>query len=232
MLYIIFGNLGSGKTLLLTYIACKLSHKRIYANFNIKRMNCHYLEAIDLINLPNEVEVLLDEGYSWLESRISGSDLNRYLSYLYFQSRKRNNNFYITVQMVSSLDKRYRNQADYIIEANLIGTIEKPSAFTYTIIRTKDLKSVKKRFDIQFAKKYFKLFDTKQIVRPFNQSKLEFTIRKDDPKKMIEYCKEIAEKVKENTTIFTHNSIKMMLMELGYDKVYEPTVYSILHRDF
>ena len=223
MLIIILGILGSGKTLLLTYFASKLKNRTIYANYELKLENYHSLKPIDLITLPTDIEVFLDEGYAWLESRISASQLNRYMSYLLFQSRKRNTNFYITAPLFSTLDKRFKLYADYIIMCE-----RKKDGFKYTSILRKNSRVKKFLFPMSKAKEIFKYYDTYEIVEPMNIANMEYNIIKNDKKELLRISTEIANKIKLDLEIITHDSIKLALLKLGIDKNYEGYVYSIL----
>lgn len=223
MLIIILGILGSGKTLLLTYFASKLKDRIIYSNYELKLENYHPLKPIDLITLPTNIEVFLDEGYAWLESRISASQLNRYMSYLLFQSRKRNTNFYITAPLFSTIDKRFKLYADYIIMCE-----RKKDGFKYTSILRKNSRVKKFFFPMSKAKEIFKLYDTYEIVEPMNNANLEYNIIKNDKQELLKISTVIANKIKPDLKRITHNSIKLALLKEGLDKNYEGYVYAIL----
>lgn len=222
MLISIIGSIGSGKTLLCVILASK-SSKRVFSNFQIDIKNYNELEVIDLLNLENDIIVIIDEAYTWLESRTSLSTLNRYLSYIIFQSRKRNLDVFTTSQMFSSVDIRFREQSNIIIECNRID-----DNFHYTF------KDVGKRIISTFvlplknAKKYFKLYDTNEIVEPNRKNELEFNILEQYPNKLLERVKIISKEIKENLKRITHDSIKASLLLNGYNTKYEKYVYLYL----
>ena len=120
---LILGGLGSGKTLFMTILA-KMIAKPIFSNYALK--------FSDIAVKPLEIEklfhseyqnccVLMDEAYIYLESRISGSEMNRCLSYVLFQSRKRGVILILTAQLSSSVDVRFRELVDIVIHCEKMG---------------------------------------------------------------------------------------------------------------
>ena len=227
MLISILGSWGSGKTLFLTYLA-KNFKRDIYSNFKLKLKNYKPLTVIGLLNLPNNIEVFLDEAYTWLESRVSSKALNRYLSYILFQSRKRTINIYITAQLFSSVDTRFRQQSSIIIFCKRID-----DGFQYKILNRENncINCLVLPFDK--AKQYYKYYDTYEIVEPFQKGKFEFQLLQSDTKKLFEVSKKIALKIvkdiKGNKP--THQNVKIALMSNGYTKDFETYVYAYLHSD-
>ena len=225
MLISILGNWGSGKTLFLVYLAKKFK-REIHSNFELKLKNYKSLTVIDLLNLPNNVEVFLDEAYTWLESRVSSKALNRYLSYILLQSRKRTINIYITAQLFSTVDTRFRQQSSIIIFCKRI-----EDGFQYKILNRDNncINCLVLPFDK--AKQYYKYYDTYEIVEPYEKGKLEFQLLQSNPKLLFDTSKKIALKIlKEFKDIKpTHQNVKIALMSNGFDKNYEPYVYAYLH---
>ena len=113
MLILVRGDVGSGKTLWATGYALD-DWRALYANYRIRRKGWHDLKPEVLITLDEEPSlIIMDEGYTWLESRTSSSHLNRYLSYILFQSRKRQMDIIITAQLSRSIDVRFRLMANF-----------------------------------------------------------------------------------------------------------------------
>jgi len=118
------GGFGSGKTLMLTmlgYDYLKKEKVKVYSNYHL---TYNYLPlTLDFIldAVINNVELhdailLGDEIYTWLESRDSGSDVNKIFSYFIMQSRKRNVTIAYSAQLDSMVDKRLRLLASLKIE--------------------------------------------------------------------------------------------------------------------
>jgi len=233
MLYLILGKMGSGKTLLMTFILLNIditgsTIRHLFANYKIyHKTSVKIIKVYNLLNLPNHSEIFMDEGYTWLESRISSNHLNRYLSYILLQSRKRDTNFYITIQDLSTIDKRFRYQCDYLILCEKKGTEKNPIAFIYTVINRNNGNVYKKTFSIDQAKKLFYRYDTNQIIEPFNNKKLEYSLLKENPKLLVKRAEKIAKEIRISGKI-THDKVKLAIMREGLDVNFEPIVYLIL----
>lgn len=229
MLISVLGNLGTGKTLFLTYIATKFN-RDVYSNYELKLNHYKPLKVIDLLNLPNDIEVFIDEGYTWLESRVSSKALNRYLSYILLQSRKRTINIYITAQLFSTVDLRFREQSNIIIICKRID-----DGFSYRLIN-RDTNSIKS-FILPYekAKLFYKYYDTYEIIEPFEKRKLEFQLIKSDTELLLNTSKDIAWKIHKdkgfNTKGYTHQNTKIVLLKNGFEKEFEPYVYAFLHSE-
>ena len=227
MLISILGNLGTGKTLFLAYISTKFNRK-VYSNFELKNKFYEPLKVIDLLNLPNNIEVFIDEAYTWLESRVSSKALNRYLSYILLQSRKRTINIYITAQLFSTVDLRFREQSNIIILCKKID-----NGFHYKLFN-RDNNSMK-AFILPFekAKDFYQVYDTYEIIEPFEKRKLEFQLISSDTELLLNTSKKIAfelhDKIKDNK--YTHQNVKLALLENGFEPQYEPYVYAFLHSE-
>ena len=222
MLISVLGNLGSGKTLFLAYMSSKIK-REIYSNFKLNIDNYVKLEVVSLLNLPNNIDVFIDEGYTWLESRVSNKVLNRYLSYILLQSRKRTINIFITAQLFSTVDIRFRHQSDILIFCNKI-----KKSFQYKILNVRN--NIYKNFIFPFdiAKKYYDIYDTYEIVEPYQKEQMEFTILQSDTKKLFKKAKLIAIQIKKDLKRITHNNVKLTLLKNGFAKDYEPYVYMYL----
>ena len=225
MLISILGNWGSGKTLFLAYLSTKLK-RDIYSNFKLKVKNYKKLEIIDLMKLPNNIEVYIDEGYTWLESRVSSKALNRYLSYILLQSRKRTINIYITMQLFSTIDLRFREQSNIIIFCK-----KKDEGFEYKVFNRDNGYISIFMFPLNKAKEYYDIYDTYEIVEPYEKNKLEFQLLQSYPKLLFDTSKKIAIKIKDKiqNNKYTHQNIKIALISNGFDKNYEPYVYAYFH---
>lgn len=222
MLISIDGNIGSGKTLLLVIIATT-SKRKIYSNFQLDLPLYHELEVINLVNLENNINVFIDEAYTWLESRTSFKTLNRYLSYIIFQSRKRNIDVYITSQMFSTVDIRFREQSNIRIRCE---RIDDNFHYYFNIVGNNSINHF--ILPLKEAKEYFKLYDTMEIIEPNNKQELEFDLLKQYPNQLLMKVIEITEVIKPNLKKITHNSIKASLLMNGYNTSYEKYIYLYL----
>lgn len=187
----IIGNRGSGKTSLLALLATRMNDKPIYSNFWLDLPNFKPLRIYDLLNLPTNIYMFLDEGYTWLESRTSMSELNRYISYLLFQSRKRSMDIYLTAQLFSTVDKRFREQADYIVECYTRYDL-KNDDFYYKVNESATYRTASFMIPYELMQYYFDVFDTDQIIEPHRKDIMEFHLVKDNAGLLFEQTEKIA----------------------------------------
>lgn len=176
MLAVMTGKPGQGKTSLLTYFLVNdyATHKReIVANYNLK-FPYRQLTDRDLEQLLageqelNNVSLGLDEIWLLMDSRLSATDQNLFMSYLYLQSRKMNVDIYGTAQSFGQIDKRFRKNTDYVIECEKKGD----SIFwtSYDMDALKNGTCIPKKH-ITNMKAIWDLFDTRQIMKPFRLNK-------------------------------------------------------------
>jgi len=182
MLGEVMGHLGSGKTLWLTALTQEVSpNTKIYANYHIDCKNFKLVDVQDLEEIKNGL-LLIDEAYLWLESRTSGSELNRYLSYLIFQSRKRGFDVFASTQINTALDLRFRMLTDVKIMAlgrNNLG-------FCYLFNGWGNLKKI--IYPMEKVEKIFKIYDTLEYP--------DVEITSYEPKRMNQYINEIINMIK------------------------------------
>jgi len=222
ILVCILGPQGSGKTILMVYLASQ-SKREVYSNFKIHIPNYKKLEIMDLLELKNDIDVLIDEGYTWLESRTSSSHLNRYLSYIVLQARKRTIDIIISAQLFSTLDVRFRQQSDVIIKCKKV-----KQGFRYSLLFVQSNKVKTFILKIRNARKLFEMYDTYEIVEPYIKAELEASLRKKTPKDKWVEIKEISEKIKNDITKLTHPRVLNALMKNGFKAILEEQVYAYL----
>lgn len=234
MLIVVVGLRGSGKSLYLAMMALK-SNRPVYSNFTIKCKDFHFLDVVDILNLPTEIEVMLDEAYTWIEARTSTKALNRYMSYIAFQLRKRNMNIFLSVQQFSTIDVRYRNEWDTIVKCERVNngnSDKKKWDFKYSFLDKRSLKSGSWRLPYESATKYFDYFDTYEIVEPYDKEKLELEILKDAPDLFWSKVVKVGDELLPTLDKITKDSVKVGLLKLGYDKSYANYVYLYLKKYF
>lgn len=191
MLIIVRGDVGSGKTLFMTGYALDDS-RPLYANYHIKRKGWHDLKPETLMSLDKPSLVCLDEGYVWLESRTSSSHLNRYLSYILFQSRKRNMDIIITAQLSRTIDVRFRLMANFDVycEATDVG-------FYYEITKLSARRLYRPTLFIlpfESAEQIYPKYETYEKI-PINKDLIEDVT--DDKTEVIRQVDEVVDKLLE-----------------------------------
>ena len=224
VLTIILGNLGSGKTYIMTLLT--YSDKReLWSNYKINSERYKQLDIIDLFDLPDNIILLMDEGYAWLESRASGDALNEYLSNILYHSRKTFSDIYITTPDFSTIDKRFRKLVNYIIFCKhrdnflsddfqfLFYDKENHSFGSHTILYSN-------------AKKYFNLYNTYEKIESHRKRKLEFKLLSKYPLRLKEYVIDLVESINGKISgLITHDKVKDYLLMEGIDLAFEKTIY-------
>jgi len=224
MLVIILGNLGSGKTFIMTLLT--YSDKReIWSNYKVNSEKYRKLDVVDLLDLPDNIILLMDEAYAWIESRVSSSTLNEYLSSILFHTRKTNTDIYLTTPMLSTIDKRFRHQANFIILCEHRENFEVDD-FHFTFFNVNNNTYGSSTILYSEAKRYFNLYDTYEKIESHRKKGLQFNILKKYPIRLKEYIFDLTEIVssKLNGKI-THDIVKDCLLMEGIDLAYEPLVY-------
>lgn len=224
MLVIILGNLGSGKTLIMTFLAL-LNNKLIWSNYFIDSINYRELEVIDLFDLPDNINLLMDEGYAWLESRASHDSLNEYLSSILYHSRKTFTDIYITTPDFSTIDKRFRKLANYIIFCEHRENFEIDD-FHFIFYDKENNSYGNITLDYLDSKPFFKLYNTYEKVESNRKKGLEFNLLKKYPMRLRDYIIELTEMIKtELNGKITHDLVKDKLLMNGIDLAYEKYIY-------
>jgi len=228
----ILGNLGSGKSLLLAVLAKRLK-RTIYSNFKLNIPNYKPLSLFDLIDLENNINVFIDEAWTWIDSRVSGSAVNRYCSYVILQSRKTFTDVFITAQMFSTVDIRFRIQSNVIIKCKAIGKQKYykavvPIKFQYTIINKENHSRNVKDLYFDDAIKYFKVFDTLEIIDSSEKEALEFYLVVKNPNMLKKKVIQIAKSIEPDINEITHPSVKFALLMNAVPLQYEQYVYNYI----
>lgn len=229
----IIGGLGSGKTLLMTYLGYHMS-RTIYSNYKLNFTNYRALDLLDLLNLPNNINVFLDELTAWLDSRVSAKATNRYLSYIFLQSRKMNTDIYATCQLFGSVDLRFRELSDVIIECEAVNEMKYndmivPEFFVYRIYdRNKGSFSVKKLM-YSDALPIFEMYNTYEIVEPIDKNELEAEIIKRDSRLLKKKLREIINQIDDDVIEPTKDVIESALQLHNIPRKYFKFVYNVLN---
>jgi hypothetical protein len=224
MLCIVVGDLGSGKTLLLTYIASHTPDCPILANYTLKIPNYQKLEPETLLDAnlgKGKKLILMTEAYTWLESRTSGKGTNLYLSYVLFQSRKRGLDFYLDAQLGSTIDVRFREMANIVILCEKV-----KEGFRYDIIKRSYTNPVRMAQLLTFAKaeKYYPMYDTTELTLPSNMQELSMEFLFNDPQKLNILIEEAIIKIGDIGKI-TKERVEIAITQKGYPQKLARYVY-------
>ena len=229
----IYGKGGSGKNTIVAYLIKKnprlLKFKK-YVNFILHFPNTEKIDSIKLFELDEKdtgepLLVIWDEAYTeGLDNRDSFSDENKIQSYLLFQARK-NNMSIISIAQLNMLDTRWRQ-----LEENYIYCYPRPiydknfkdykGDFNYAFVSNDGLKPTVTKFSLRYkdAQRVFRYFETKKIILPKNFAEMKHKALMKNPKELLNYVDEIAEKIRKSYDItaikVTHDNVKKMMLEL------------------
>lgn len=226
------GDVGSGKTLIATCMAAddEMENDRpIYSNYKLNLTNYIELFPETLNTLEDKSSlILIDEAYIWLESRTSGKEINRYLTYILFQLRKRKLDIILTNQLLETIDTRFRQMRNFQIECERIGPKDDPIAFKYLIgeVNTKRRKKPKTlTMPVSVARKIYPLFDTHERIPIDENLVANITVNKKDMlKKIDEIVKTILKKAPAEK--ITRSIIQNYCFRNSYPKSYINPIYS------
>ena len=186
--YFLYGQRGSGKTLLATmemYFDF-LEGKELWSNTPLSEHLPHkYVDIRQLISesftIPNDDKkrtLLIDETHTQMDSRTSQSQHNRMLVNFITQARKRNFRILYTSQILIGYDIRVRALTDRVIRClPVIDRLDlglgddnypEPTLFQYITYVPQEGWRVENSFTIPrgVARLFYPLYDTKEIVMP------------------------------------------------------------------
>lgn len=227
-LYSVVGDWGTGKTLLTTYIALEVA-LLVLANYEIR---CDRWKRLTLDNIFTEAFnciLIIDEAYTWIDSRSSGKDLNKYMSYILEQIRKRGVTIFLTYQELSLIDVRFRRQIDRYIFCSKHGSTDEPY-YKYTVMKNANSPRKTWVMPYQIAKKVYDCYNTEEIITPPDFSRVEMNAMAfAEPKDVLGqarlYAGQIVGKVGSN---ITRERVEIALMEKNISPAYAKVVYNLL----
>jgi hypothetical protein len=116
VLLCITGELGTGKTLALTYLAYRnyLEGQKIYANYLLYGIPFYYVRTIPQLEQMQDGFFAGDELWSWTDARCPLKKRTQIVNRIILRSRKENLTIAYTAQSFSQIDMRVRNITDYL----------------------------------------------------------------------------------------------------------------------
>mgnify|MGYP001772909315 CR=1 FL=1 len=124
VLFAIFGELGTGKTLSavsLTFRNWIKKRTKVYSNIPLYKIPYHLIDSLDKLDMMRDGVVLADEMWTLLNARRSTSKTNRLVSSILLKSRKRDLVYFFTSQLLDLIDKTVRRIIDFSAYPVLVG---------------------------------------------------------------------------------------------------------------
>lgn len=180
------GDIGTGKTLMLTFFTLLYyaGGANIYANYVLEKIKYKPLNKLkSLLDLEIGQNFLaIDEGWLSMDSRRSGSTGNILMSRGILQSRKRCADVGITAQFLSSIDCRVRGLASYVLKPEIHETLRgKPYSIKVEFFKQRDFERNTGRpiltqiFPMQFGSiDICEMYNTKEIVGEMGDNTREY----------------------------------------------------------
>lgn len=231
MLGLMCGNIGEGKTIFLVYLCWKLHcwnlqvaekyRVPIFTNFMLKYPEARSIGVSDLLQAGGLKSgfMVLQEAYTWMESRASSSLLNRYVSYFIFQSRKRNVDVFADAQLGSTIDLRLYELA------HIIGLARKDMpnrVFTYQFAIRSGLgiRLVKVKLPMLIASMFWDDYNTDEPAPPLGVEELQFQMDKYSPVKINVRVDDMVSKLlgegKYSNAVYYVNNVPHKFAEIPY----------------
>ena len=232
-LTLVLGPRGSGKT---NFIIKKVreSLRDIYSNVKINLPNYKKFELENLYDIPPNVELIFDEGYAIIDSRLSMGYIASAVTYIAFQLRKTNVNIFITAQQVGSIDVRYRKEWDYVVMCERSPNNKKDWRlwdFLYTILCKRTGTTTRWLWEYKKSLSNFFYYDTNQIIQPRNKSRIFYELKKTNPEMYYQWGLIIYKKIQDQIKKGTKNEIELTLLKNGYTSMWKNIVYLHHHNN-
>lgn len=223
-LTIIVGDVGSGKTLLMTYL-CSLEQRPVYANYRINKENWNRLQPQMIYDISDSL-IAIDELFVWLNSRVSSSVLHEYLTAMLLQSRKNKTDYIGTVQMFRTVDINFREMCDYVIIARNDTANQQ---FRYELMKNSSIKPFVKHFVIPYSKAamIFPLYDTNEKI-PVSPDVLGGAIV--DKRDILPEVEEHIERMllKGPPKAWSRSAVDGYCTEVGLSQIHARTIYNAI----
>jgi len=227
---ILVGDIGSGKTLMLSVLA-SASDRKVYANFNLNLPNAERIKVFGLDELEDDCDIFLDEIHMEADSRIATSIANRYKSYEALQQRKDTADIYGSTQFFHMIDNRLRDLTHVVVKCTCIGDRYDPEGFYYEFLDVASGVIDELYLPIENARQFFDIYDTKEKINP---AKKQFYIlqrlKSEDSPAFMKRCEEIAFEIKPLMSKITKDETTNVLLENNYPAFIMSQVYFYLKK--
>ena len=116
VLFGICGELGSGKTLSLTYLTFRnwfYRKMKVFSNYHLFGIPYYYIEYVSQFNYMKDGVACMDELWRVCDARMSRTTKNQFTADILARSRKRHLTYLFTAQVLDTVDGRIRKVQDF-----------------------------------------------------------------------------------------------------------------------
>jgi hypothetical protein len=116
VLFCFVGDLGSGKTLSLTFLTWKnwfYRKKKIYSNYHLFKIPYVWVDSVSTMETMSHGWFSADEFWLWVDALDSKEKKNRVVTNILLKSRKRDLTYAYTSQTINQLNLRVRKVQDF-----------------------------------------------------------------------------------------------------------------------
>lgn len=188
----IFGPPGSGKGIFMMYHAY-YSQKPLYSNFPMTLPGYHELTLDFLLEVQENVDIFITEGWNWLNAHHHGAAINQLWDSVLFQGRKFGVRMFVDSQLERSIGISFREMFNQLVFCQAVPPYcEDPNyrveRFEYWIAtHLSTYPTDKWAWNHQVlpgveAQKLYPLYESKFIVTNVNNPKLNVRILRQSPK--------------------------------------------------
>lgn len=220
MLIIIFGKVGTGKTLY-TVLKSYYSLREVVANIELKigkKVGKFEFKIFKKGGYEKKL-VLIDEAYVYFNSRSSTSSNNKESSTTLFQMRKTSMDIILTMPLRRSVDINFREMADIVIFAKGL----RNGAYYYQVNDFLEDRVYYEKISLDIAKELYKMFNTYQIIHLDEEEEVnELSI--EERRKYLDKMREDLFKRFKNQSI-TKDKVDLFIFENKIDKQMKDILY-------
>jgi len=217
----IYGDRGTGKTLLMAYFAVKANEMNIpvIADYKLELPNFKPLQVDELLQLKYDTALIqFDEFDVYMNNRRSMSNLSLFINHTIKQSRKRSLDIMSSTQLLDTIDWRFTELTNISIIAYGVIEVKKKEFFRYDIV----FKSIfgnrirKLLIPSDFMASIWDKYDTDEPI--ITSEVKDLALEVSDQKKLNSEVERVTQKILDNRLDFN----------IGEKKITEKKLHDIL----
>jgi len=160
------GNMRGGKTLNMSVLGLIIAgavKADLYANYSLKTAN-RFEKWRDLNGVFNSI-LCYDEIGTAMDSRNFKSADQIYFTHLFAQMGKLGNTFLYTTQRMHSVEKRIRDNTDYIFHCERLWPLEKIKVTVYDTRQSMEAPTKITEYTLEDPSKFYHIYDSFELIK-------------------------------------------------------------------